>query len=93
MVTPSIGAVGTAIAGMVLFGEAKEADLYWMSDVWNRYLAEIATRRKIDVAKLNADIDGMAAGIEAVVFDRGGYTYGGRIAALADAAREGGLKF
>lgn len=34
-----------------------------------------------------------AAGVESVVFDRGGYTYGGRIAALADAAREGGLKF
>jgi large subunit ribosomal protein L18 len=34
-----------------------------------------------------------AAGIEEAVFDRGGYTYGGRIAALADAAREGGLKF
>ena len=32
-------------------------------------------------------------GVEQVVFDRGGYTYGGRIAALADAAREGGLKF
>jgi large subunit ribosomal protein L18 len=34
-----------------------------------------------------------AAGIETCVFDRGGYRYHGRVAAIAEGAREGGLKF
>lgn len=34
-----------------------------------------------------------AAGVDAVVFDRGGFLYHGRIKAVADGAREGGLKF
>ena len=34
-----------------------------------------------------------AAGVSAVVFDRGGYLYHGRVKALADGAREAGLKF
>ena len=35
----------------------------------------------------------VAAGVKEVIFDRGGYTYHGRVAALANAAREGGLSF
>jgi large subunit ribosomal protein L18 len=36
---------------------------------------------------------GKAAGVETAVFDRGGYRFHGRVKALADGAREGGLKF
>jgi large subunit ribosomal protein L18 len=48
--------------------------------------------RSVRVGQLIAE-RAKAAGIDSVVFDRGGYTYGGRIAALAEAARENGLQF
>jgi len=44
------------------------------------------------VGKLVAE-RALAAGVSAVVFDRGGYRFHGRVKALADAAREGGLVF
>ena len=45
-----------------------------------------------EVGKLLAE-QAKKAGIETIVFDRGGYLYHGRVKALADGAREGGLRF
>ena len=45
-----------------------------------------------EVGKLIAE-RAIAAGVKEVVFDRGGYMFHGRVAALANAAREGGLSF
>jgi len=45
--------------------QAKEADLFWMNDVWQRYLADIAKARKLDPAQLAAGIDTMPEGIAA----------------------------
>ena len=50
------------------------------------------TEQAAEVGKLLA-ANAKKADIERVVFDRGGYLYHGRVKALADAAREGGLKF
>lgn len=52
--------------------------------------------RKADRAKAVGEViaeRAKTAGVEAVVFDRGGFLYHGRIKAVADGAREGGLKF
>ena len=51
---------------------------------------------KTDAAKKVGEVlaeRAKAKGIEAVVFDRGGYLYHGRVKALAEGAREGGLQF
>ena len=52
----------------------------------------IKTAQAAEVGKLLAQ-SAKDAKIDRVVFDRGGYLYHGRVKALADAAREGGLKF
>jgi large subunit ribosomal protein L18 len=50
------------------------------------------TEQAAEVGKQLAEAAGKA-GVESVVFDRGGYLYHGRVKALAEGAREGGLSF
>jgi large subunit ribosomal protein L18 len=50
------------------------------------------TKQAAEVGKLLAE-RAKQANLESVVFDRGGYLFHGRVKALAEAAREGGLKF
>jgi len=50
------------------------------------------TQQAAEVGKLLAE-RAKQANLESVVFDRGGYLFHGRVKALAEAAREGGLKF
>ena len=45
--------------------DAKEADLFWMNDVWQRYLADVATARKLSPAQLAAGIDTLPEGVTA----------------------------
>ena len=57
---------------------------------------QIAGLNKKDVAKVVGKAvaeRALKAGVEKVVFDRGGYLYTGRVQSLAEGAREAGLKF
>jgi len=53
--------------------EAKQADLYWMNDVWQRYLADVARVRKLTPALLAARIDTLPEDLEAAGGDLGRY--------------------
>ena len=66
------------------------------SDLEKAIAAQTAELSKSDVAKVVGKAiaeKAQAIGIKEVVFDRGGYIFHGRVAALAEGAREGGLKF
>ena len=66
------------------------------SDVDAEIRRECQGKRKTEVAKLVGALAASrskTAGVTQVVFDRGGYAYHGRVQALAEAAREGGLQF
>ena len=66
------------------------------STVEKEIAAEVKGKKKTEAAKIvgaAAAKKALAAGITEVVFDRGGYIYTGRVAAVADGAREAGLKF
>jgi len=74
-----------------------------IDDVTGRTLAavnwtegDLKELKSMDQAKKAGELlaeRGKAAGVEGVVFDRGGYRYHGRVKALADGAREAGLRF
>ena len=59
--------------------EAKQADLYWMNDVWQRYLGDIARVRKVTPAQLAAGVNTLPAGIAAADGDLARYALQGKL--------------
>ena len=51
--------------------ESREADLFWMNDLWQRYVTDIAKARKIPADQLNTSINNMSAEVKAVAGDLG----------------------
>ncbi|MGH7545763.1 MAG: 50S ribosomal protein L18 [Gemmatimonadota bacterium] len=93
---------------LVVCRSAKHVEGQVVDDVRGVCLTGFSTRSKEMASRLEADTRkttkaklagtilaerARAIGVEAVVFDRGGYRYHGRVRAFAEGAREGGLKF
>ena len=89
---------------LTVYRSNKEIYAQIINDVDAVTLAQVGSLKGVDSKSMNkveqaSAIGKMIAelaskeGIEKVVFDRNGYLYHGRVKALADAAREGGLKF
>ncbi len=90
---------------LVVFRSARHIEVQVVDDSVGKTLASASTM-EADVRAVDGDKTAKAqtvgklvgerakdAGVSAVVFDRGGYRYHGRIAAVADGAREAGLEF
>jgi large subunit ribosomal protein L18 len=79
-----------------LIDDVKGVTLCAASTMEKEIKAEIADLTKTEAAKLvgkKVAEKALSKGIKAVVFDRGGYLYTGRVQAVADGAREAGLDF
>lgn len=96
---------GTAeIPRMAIFKSTKHIYVQFIDDDNSKTLASASSLDK-SITKSQSNVDGASevgklaaenakkAGIEKIVFDRGGFKYHGRVKSLADAARENGLKF
>ncbi len=99
--------IGTAACPrMCVSLSAKHMYVQFIDDAAGNTLAAVSTvNNEFRETGLNVNVAGaaalgkiaaekaVAAGVTAVVFDRGGYRFHGRVKAIADAAREAGLKF
>ncbi|MCX5763815.1 MAG: 50S ribosomal protein L18 [bacterium] len=85
---------------LVVFRSDKHIYAQLVNDVVQRTIVTVTdsgltgkkTEKSVEVGKRIAE-KAKAAGISKVVFDRAGYQYHGRVKAVADGAREGGLEF
>ena len=76
----------------IAFSTERHEDIASASTLDKEVSKGTKTEQAVVVGKLVAE-RAVAKGISEVVFDRGGYLYHGRVKALADSARENGLKF
>lgn len=94
----------SAIPRLSVFRSNKQIYAQVIDDLTGKTIASIGSLKIEEAQSVNkieqASIVGkkiaekaISAGVQAVVFDRNGYLYHGRIKSLADSAREGGLKF
>jgi large subunit ribosomal protein L18 len=101
----AIKEAATGRARLTVFRSSKHIYAQVIDDLKGSTVAAASSLEKDMRSKTGANVDAAKAvgklvaqraiekGVDSVVFDRGGYLYHGRIKALADAAREGGLKF